>query len=130
MKTLLALLLLIPSLSWGENFFISCLATKYKASIKSDYIYFEKHPHDEDIVNFYINMKEKVIGRQNTIGFTEFEFTNEQDEYVCGGFDKSTDIVQYICINRYTLELTIHDSNSKEWTDRYYYRCKPVDKKF
>ena len=128
MKIFLALLLLIPSLSWGEIFFMSCMPIKHQSSKNSEVTYYE--PYQKDIENFYVNMKKELIGRQTSMGFYDYEFTNEQDEYVCGGTEISTKINQYICVNRFTLDLTIKDSDTKEWSNKVDYKCEQVEKKF
>ena len=130
MKTLLALLLLIPSLSWGDIFFMSCMPTKYQSSKNSEIIYYEPNP--DYVENFFVDMKKKVIGRgiKTSLGFLDYEFTNEQDGFVCGGYDISYGVTQYICVNRLTLDLTISESDGKEWSNEFNYNCEQVERKF
>lgn len=126
--TLLALLLLIPCLSWGDIFYMSCMPTKYQISENSEIDYFEPDP--ENLVNFYVDIKKNVIGRQSSWGYMEYDFTNEQDEFVCGGRDMSTTLTQYVCINRYTLDLRMRESNTIKSSNIVTYKCEHVEKKF
>ena len=128
MKKLLALLLLIPSLSWGDIFFMSCMPTKYQSSKNSEIIYYEPNP--DNVENFFVDMKKKVIGRETSLGFLDYEFTNEQDEFVCGGIDTSKGVSQYICVSRFTLDIRIRESDGKEWSNKVNYNCEQVEKKF
>ena len=128
MKTLLALLLLIPSLSWGEKFYLSCKSNKLEDFENGKTEYFDPTYQINEL--FYVDMNRKVIGKQRSMGgFHLYEFTNEKEEFVCGLYTLP-DASQYICVNRYTLDLSARTSNNIKELKRRSYSCENIEQKF
>ena len=130
MKTLLALLLLIPSLSWGDKYFIACKLTQNINFVVNEKTIY--NPEEQETGLFYIDLKNKIIGMQGDIRIFEYNFTNETETFISALYETSFNTHQYITIDRYTLDLEfkISESDGSEAIALDKFKCNPISKKF
>ena len=106
MKILLALLLLIPSLSWGEEITLLCEYISKISQASSDNPYIDKNPSGDEV--FIFDPENKTItwldNRKKV-----FKLIRELDKYYDFRWEdnNSGELREEIGLNRYNLEIAL-----------------------
>ena len=120
MKFLLTLLLLIPSLSWGENLYINCKFFKQINWSDMTNEFPEGYTQEE---LFKLNFEEETISNIYGVQGYLYSSTDEQYVFYANGIK--------ISINRYNLQMTREylDDSAQNLITTSFYKCSLIKRK-
>jgi len=127
MKTLLALLLLIPSLSWGSDSYFGCKLIARIDHVGDNVEDFVLSEAETELMNINLEKGIIVFGKLET----EYMILNTSETHITAYKNISTKIDTYISLNRYTLSMNSKNKSKKD--DKLLFEtnwiCNPIEKK-